>query len=186
MLLEASSQFRIYNSNVRSYNISHEENSSSLIKSTIKTITTSIMLDAASFDYNMGGIIKLERNSSNSSVLEVRPQIEKRSEATYFYNSNYNETIVYTNEKLEVEDLAEKVTQSQLNEIKEHFDTKLLLVEKNIESKIDTTKVEILNSIENGKKATLNKWWVVAAFFGSTIIGPLIVEFLKQLIFKTP
>lgn len=49
-----------------------------------------------------------------------------------------NSGIMYmTNDELEVEDLAERITQAQLNEIKSHFDTKIANLDTNIKLHID-------------------------------------------------
>lgn len=86
------------------------------------------------------------------------------------------------NEKLEVDDLAEKVTQAQLDEIKDHFDTKIdsleskitLTYQKYADTKVEELKTFILEENENAKvskKETFRFW------MGSVIVPAVTVIF---------
>ena len=87
-----------------------------------------------------------------------------------FTNSQANDDIIMmNNEKLEVEDLAERVTQAQLNEIKDHFDTKLNSLQQQLSTQIDQAKTttirEIRQSIndehaelKNSKSSSIRFW----------------------------
>lgn len=76
--------------------------------------------------------------------------------------SSYNQkgdTLEMNNDKLEVDDLADKVTQSQLDEIKAHFDTKMTGLKMEVMSELkeyiglETTKIiEKMNEIEKEKE----------------------------------
>lgn len=73
---------------------------------------------------------KTENKPINNYNLNKDDKIElmKRN----FISSNKNEIWNFNNEKLEVDDLADKVTQTQLDEVKAHFDTKISSLEKNL------------------------------------------------------
>jgi len=95
---------------------------------------------------------------------------ETKSSSQGFTNSQANDDImVMNNEKLEVEDLTERVTQAQLNEIKDHFDTKLNSLQQQLSTQIDQAKTttirEIRQSIndehtelKNSKSSSIRFW----------------------------
>ena len=79
------------------------------------------------------------------------------------------------NETLEVEDLAEKITQAQLEEVKAHFDTKLSATKTEVISEvaqmIKDAKDEIIQS-NNDSKDKKNS---TIKFVVGSIIVPLLV-----------
>lgn len=91
-----------------------------------------------------------------------------------------DDIIKLNNEHLEVEELAERVTQAQLDEIKAHFDTKISAVEKNILSNMKLMIKESAEDIQNNfnssfesvknKKTERFRFWI-----GSVLIPILIV-----------
>lgn len=85
----------------------------------------------------------------------------------YFSNNeNKDDVIKMNNEHLEVEDLADRVTQAQIDEIKDHFDTKLDSLKKDIElmfeKQTSTSLQSKLDIIEEGKKAKKDtiRWFI--------------------------
>lgn len=102
--------------------------------------------------------------------------------------SSYNQkgdTLEMNNGKLEVDDLVERVTQAQIDEIKSHFDTKILNLEEKISKEIDrvvnksTTDLKdfINKGNEDIKKEKVNK----LQFFIGSIVVPLVTVLLTLL-----
>lgn len=83
--------------------------------------------------------------------------------------------------------MAEKVTQAQIDEIKNHFDTKINSLEailtSTFDSKLTASDTKIIKSIDEGKKEAVNKRWVVIGFTVSTIFGPIIINRVTQAFF---
>ena len=105
---------------------------------------------------------------------------ETKSSSQGFTNSQANDDIiVMNNEKLEVEDLTERVTQAQLNEIKEHFDTKLNSLQKQLSAQIDQAKTatihEIKQSINDSHKELKNSKNSSFRFWVGSIIVPFVI-----------
>lgn len=110
----------------------------------------------------------------------------------YFSNNeNKDDIIEMNNDHLEVEDLADRVTQSQIDEIKDHFDTKINSLETNLtlkyeayaDKKIDELKSFISTEnkeIKTSRKESRRFWLssiivpfavVVATLIGTKLLG---------------
>ncbi|MDT2845553.1 hypothetical protein [Enterococcus thailandicus] len=63
-------------------------------------------------------------------------------------NQSLTDTMEMNNNKLEVENLVEKVTQAQLDEIKSHFDTKIAHLDTSLKMYIDTVKKDTVTQIK--------------------------------------
>lgn len=86
-----------------------------------------------------------------------------------FISSNKNEIWNFNDKKLEVDELVEKVSQTQLNEVKDHFDTKISSLKKDIELMFEqqenkrlSEKLEVIHNANKNKDATI-KWFIGTA-----------------------
>jgi hypothetical protein len=100
----------------------------------------------------------------------------QNSERLFFSNPELNDDIIImNNETLEVEDLAERITQAQLDEVKAHFDTKLSAVKIEISADtaklIDAAKNDIIKSFNDKDNDKKDKKY----FWLSHFVLPLIV-----------
>ena len=119
---------------------------------------------------------------------EIQTQVEQSATGMYSFNASQkseslifrnpesiDDTISMNNETLEVEDLAEKITQAQLEEVKAHFDTKLSATKTEVISEvaqmIKDAKDEIIQS-NNDSKDKKNS---TIKFVVGSIIVPLLV-----------
>lgn len=106
----------------------------------------------------------------------------KKSESLLFRSPEpKDDTISMNNETLEVEDLAEKITQAQLDEVKAHFDTKLSAVKTEILADatklIEASKNEIIQTI-NGKADKRNSF---LRFLIGSVVVPLVIVALSNM-----
>ena len=119
---------------------------------------------------------------------EIPTQIEQSATGMYSFNTSQkseslifrnpesiDDTISMNNETLEVEDLAEKITQAQLEEVKAHFDTKLSSTKTEVLSEtakmIEAAKNEIIHVFneKDAEKKDKKYFWL------SNFVLPLIV-----------
>lgn len=116
------------------------------------------------------------RNESNQNHIENLRQ-----------NEANNSSIEWNNEHLEVDGLADKVTQAQVEEIKSHFDTKINSVhekinefEKVMDSKFEASDQKTINEISKQIKSLndekTNHW----RFLISSIIVPICIAILTS------
>ncbi len=153
-----------------------------------KTIRSNkIILSVATFSLLTSGMvnvhtIKPKKNNIDMPNVEMESinffSAETKSLSQDFTNSQANDDIMMmNNEKLEVEDLTERVTQAQLNEIKEHFDTKLNSLQQHLSTQIDQAKTTTIHEIKqsindehtelkNSKSSNIRFW-----------VGSIIVPF---------
>lgn len=178
----ASSSFSTDSENI-SDNIPKDPNiaSSNIIVSIVTVVaisTATIAAPVLTAAPVIKGISEIKnQNISNYSQAETK--------GMYFSNKeNRDDIIAINNDKLEVDDLADKITQAQLNEIKEHFDTKIKNLQSNITleyEKYADKKFEELKeyiSSENDKIKTTKKetrrFWIAA------IIAPILVVIVQK------
>lgn len=189
MSLQIDNSFAMTNANTSTtnFNIYHSEESASLDTSKVISFALSVIVGITSIDLPIDGIINLDNSINNHLNMEFTNVLDSNS-AKQFRNVNQStEVYSYSNETLGVEDLAEKVTQAQIDEIKNHFDTKINSLEailtSTFDSKLTASETKIIKSIDEGKKEAVNKRWVVIGFAVSTIVGPIIVNWVTQVFF---
>lgn len=116
--------------------------------------------------------ISVTASVKNNSQKVIIPKDEAltRSTGLNFTNSSEKDDIIrMNNDKLEVEDLADRVTQTQLDEIKSHFDTKISNLDDNIKlhikGELQTTVTELKdyiseenNKLKEAKNNSLQFW----------------------------
>ena len=66
-----------------------------------------------------------------------------------FLSTENSAIINMNNEQLEVEDLADKVTQAQIDEIKSHFDTKISSLDSNLKLYINESKQSTISELKD-------------------------------------
>lgn len=116
--------------------------------------------------------ISVTASVKNNSQKVIIPKDEAltRSTGLNFTNSSEKDDIIrMNNDKLEVEDLADRVTQTQIDEIKSHFDTKIDSLKSILMAHIDSTKQSTVSeltkfitdqneSLKTNKKESFSFW----------------------------
>lgn len=169
------------NTSTTNFNIYHSEEPASLDTSKVISFALSVIVGITSIDLPNDGIINLGNSLNNHLNMEFTNVLEKNNTKQFRNIDQSTEVFDYSNEMLEVEDLAEKVTQAQLNEIKEHFDTKLDSTKKELISEIKSSKeavIKEIGEIDNERKE--NRIGSVKWFFSSVII-PIVAAIIGAL-----
>lgn len=124
--------------------------------------------------------LTFHENQKKNTMLESNTT--KISSQNFSNYNQENDTIDMNNDKLEVDDLAERVTQAQLDEIKSHFDTKILNLEEKLSIKIESVAsqktIELKEFIKNENKEIKEEKVNTTRF----IIGNVVVPFVTVLL----
>lgn len=91
----------------------------------------------------------IPENSSSENSIFLSNKKENLNKTFISNNQVFTDTIEMNNKKLEVDELTEKVTQAQLEEIKSHFDTKINHLDKSLKMYIDKVKVDTVTEIKD-------------------------------------
>lgn len=138
-------------------------------------------------------VLNLEDKSENKLNFQTLPSDKSNNNATMDLNSKNtlysSENILnFDNRHLEVEDLADRVTQTQIQEIKDHFDTKINDLETNLTLKYENyadKKIEELKSfISNENKEIKNSKKESRRFWIDSVIIPLAIVFITIFLTK--
>lgn len=115
--------------------------------------------------------VNLLKSFNSSKIITNKPEVD--------------DIIKLNNEHLEVEDLAERVTQAQIDEIKSHFDTKLNTTKietiNEVRDIIQKSEDKILGSIQSEKEAQLAKKESFISNYKAPIITGLILVVLTNI-----
>ncbi|EOS7709101.1 hypothetical protein [Enterococcus hirae] len=98
----------------------------------------------------------IPENSSSENSIFLSNKKENLNKTFISNNQVFTDTIEMNNKKLEVDELTEKVTQAQLEEIKSHFDskinhldTKINHLDTSLKMYIDKVKVDTVTEIKD-------------------------------------
>lgn len=115
---------------------------------------------------------EIENNNADYSIVQFE------SDNHQYENVKRNDIINMNNDTLEVEDLADMVTQAQINEMKAHFDTKIQSTETILRQEMKSTSSDLEQNLkefirEENKEIKRNKTGSFRFWVGS-VLSPLI------------
>lgn len=129
------------------------------------TINTNVKESNASFTRSSLNNIKNKSIGNYNLSENDRISLNERISVS----SNRNKIWSFNNKKMEVDELVEKVSQAQLNEVKDHFDTKISSLKNDIETMFKdqeikrlSEKIELIDNAKKNKKETI-RWFIGTA-----------------------
>lgn len=133
------------------YSFESEETQEEIKTNVIASIVT-VVLATTSLNYQANYALNSELETSvKEGHIQFRNKINEEvlfTESFLFNSQEKDDTINMNNKTLEVDDLADKVTQTQIDEIKAHFDTKLSSLEKNIVIQMKAQETNVISELK--------------------------------------
>lgn len=177
------------NTSTTNFNIYHSEEPASLDTSKVISFALSVIVGITSIDLPIDGIINLDNSINNHLNMEFTNALEKNNTKQFRNIDQSTEVFDYSNEMLEVEDLAEKVTQAQIDEIKNYFDTKINSLEAILTSTSDSLNSKLselatksdIELLEEKMKNEMHKktWTVIIAIPTLIALGRFLISLIS-------